>query len=86
MAKAKAKAKVKKAPMTVPQKPLIVASGKPTAVAQMKAFKAELDRAPSGMRKEAAQRQYAIADAAMKENNDRGILKALEEAKKFLRD
>jgi hypothetical protein len=44
-----------------------------------------LDRAPSGMKKDAALRQYAIADAAMKDNNDRGLLKALEEAKKLLR-
>ena len=52
---------------------------------QLKTFKAELDRAPSGMKKDAALRQYAIADAAMKDNNDRGLLKALEEAKKLLR-
>jgi hypothetical protein len=80
-----AKAKTKKTPTVVPHKPAVMASGKPTAVSQLMAFKAELERAPSGMRKEAAQRQFAIADAAMKENNDRGLLKALDEAKKLLR-
>jgi hypothetical protein len=84
-----AKAKPKKTQTVVSNSPLTAAprvpSGKPTAVAQLKTFKAELDRAPSGMKKDAALRQYAIADAAMKDNNDRGLLKALEEAKKLLR-
>ncbi len=60
-------------------------SSQPTPAEQMKTVKAAWDKAPAGVKKDAAQRHYAAAEKALKAHDDKACLKSLGEAKQALK-
>jgi len=58
---------------------------KPAAAEQMKTVKAVWDKAPSGSKKDAAQKHYAAAETALKAHDDKKCISELNQASQALK-